>query len=137
MLSCRDLRYRDSALPTGDPRELERLIDVERPDLFVLGDLRLRYDQRLVTMAGRKVELTATEYELLRELSQNAGRVLTYDRLLRTVWGQRGANNPGPVRTFVKKLRRKLGDDAASPAYILTERAVGYRMPEPGSGSSP
>ncbi|WP_428276367.1 response regulator [Candidatus Palauibacter sp.] len=107
----------------------------DRPEAFVLGDLHIRYDQRLVTIAGRKVELTATEYELLRVLSQNAGRVLTYDRLLRTVWGQRGANNPGPVRTFVKKLRHKLGDDAASPAYILTERAVGYRMPEPRSSS--
>jgi two-component system KDP operon response regulator KdpE len=105
----------------------------DRPAAFVLGDLRIRYDQRRVTVAGRKVRLTATEYELLRMLSQNAGRVLTYNRLLRAVWGRRGTD-AGPVRTFVKKLRHKLGDDAASPAYILTERAVGYRMPEPGSG---
>ena len=67
--------------------------------------------------------------------SQNAGRVLTYDRLLRAAWGQRGAQTPGQVRTYVKKLRHKLGDDAASPAYILTARGVGYRMPEPGSGA--
>ena len=99
------------------------------PAAFVLGELRVRYDQRRVTVAGRTVELTATEFELLRVLSQNAGRVLTYERLLRTVWGRRDAEDPGPVRTYVKKLRRKLGDDAASPAYILTERGVGYRMP--------
>ena len=105
-----------------------------RPEAFALGDLRVRYDQRHVTVAGRKVELTATEYDLLRVLSQNAGRVLTYKALLRQVWGKRGADNPGPVRTYVKKLRDKLGDDAADPAYILTERRVGYRMPEPGSG---
>ena len=55
--------------------------------------------------------------------------MVSYDRLLRTVWGRREAEDAGPVRTFVIKLRRKLGDDAASPAYILTERGVGYRMP--------
>ena len=106
----------------------------DQPEAFVLGELRVRYDQRRVTVAGRSVELTATEYELLRVLSRNAGRVLTYDRLLRSVWGQYGATNPGPVRTYVKRLRHKLGDDAANPAYILTERGVGYRMPEPESG---
>ncbi len=110
---------------------------LHRPEAFALGELRVRYDQRRVTVGGRRLELTATEYELLRVLSQNAGRVLTYDRLSRTVWGRRGTENRGPVRTYVKKLRHKLGDDAADPAYILTERGVGYRMPEPESGRSP
>ena len=104
------------------------------PEAFVLGELRILYEQRRVTVAGREVELTATEYELLRVLSQNAGRALTYQRLLWRVWGRRGTDNPGRVRTFVKKLRHKLGDDAASPVYILTERAVGYRMPESRAG---
>ena len=103
----------------------------DRPEAFALGELRIRYDQRRVTVAGRELELTATEYELLRVLSQNAGRVMTYPALLRAVWGKRGADHPGPVRTYVKKLRHKLGDDAASPAYILTTRGVGYRIPEP------
>ena len=107
------------------------------PEVFALGELRIRYDQRRVTVAGREMKLTATEYELLRVLSQNAGRVLPHDRLLRAVWHKRGDHNPGPVRTYVKKLRRKLGDDATSPAYILTERGVGYRMPEPESGGGP
>ena len=109
----------------------------DRPAAFALGELCVRYDQRRVTVAGRELELTATEYELLRVLSQNAGRVLTYGRLLRSVWGKRGTDNPGRVRTYVKKLRHKLGDDAADPAYILTERAVGYRMPEPASDGGP
>ena len=100
-----------------------------RPGAFVLGELRVRYDQRRVTLAGRTVKLTVTEYDLLRVLSQSAGRVVSYAHLLRTVWGRRGAEDHGPVRTFVKKLRHKLGDDAASPTYILTERGVGYRMP--------
>ena len=103
------------------------------PEPFVLGDLAIRYEQRRVTMAGRPVELTATEFELLRVLSINAGRVLSYDSLLRRVWEERnrGGGDAKLVRAFVKKLRHKLGDDASRPAYVLTERGVGYRMPGP------
>ena len=97
---------------------------------FVLGDLTIDYERRLVTLAGRPLELTATEYDLLRTLSVNAGRVVTYEVLLRQAWGER-RGVPAHVRTFVKKLRHKLGDDAARPAYILTEHRVGYRMPAP------
>ena len=61
------------------------------PEPFALGDLAIHYDERRVTVAGRPVELTATEFELLRALSLNAGRVLTYDALLRQVWGSREA----------------------------------------------
>ncbi len=84
-------------------------------------------------MAGRPVELTVTEYELLRVLSVNVGRVLTYDALLRQAWGRRDAGTGASkrVRAFVKKLRRKLGEDAARPTYILNERGVGYRTPGP------
>ena len=65
-------------------------------------------------------------------LSRTAGRVSTYHSLLRQVWGGRLNGDTELVRTFVKKLRRKLGDDAASPAYIVNERGVGYRMARPG-----
>ena len=98
------------------------------PQPFVTGDLAIHYERRQVTVAGRPVRLTATEYELLRVLSLNAGRVTTYDTLLRQVWGRRATEDTELVRTFIKKVRRRLGDDAASPAYIQTERGVGYRM---------
>ena len=102
------------------------------PERFLLGDLVIRYEQRGVSVAGRPVRLTATEYKLLCVLSVNAGRrVVTYDTLLRQVWDGRSHNSLGPVRAYVKRLRRKLGDDADRPAYILTERGVGYRMPRP------
>ena len=101
------------------------------PEPFVLGDLAILHEERRVTVAGRPVRLTATEYELLRVLSAKAGRVTTYDSLIRQVWGERDTGDPKLVRTFVKRLRRKLGDDAALPAYILTERGVGYRMAKP------
>ena len=102
------------------------------PEPFVLGDLAIHYDQRRVTVAGREVELTATEFELLRALSINAGRVSTYDSLLRQVWGDQDyGDTKNLVRAFIKKLRRKLGDDPKEPAYIFNHRGVGYRMPRP------
>ena len=98
---------------------------------FVLGDLAIRHEQREVTVAGRPVRLTATEYELLRILSVNAGRVVTYESLIHQLWHGPESGDSDRVRTFVKQLRRKLGDDPARPAYIQNVRAVGYRMAEP------
>ena len=97
---------------------------------FRLGELAIRYEDRQVSVAGRPVYLTATEFELLRALAVNAGRILTYDALLRQVWGRRDSGDRRVVHAFVKRLRQKLGDDAVSPSYIFTERHVGYRMPE-------
>ena len=104
------------------------------PDLFVLGELAIDYAHREITLGGRPLELTATEYELLRVLSLGAGRVATYDALLRQVWRGRSHANPKLVRAYVQRLRRKLGDDTSQPTYILTERRVGYRMPRPDAG---
>ena len=99
---------------------------------FVLGELAIDYDRRRVSVAGRPVTLTATEYELLRVLAQGAGRVLTHQTLLRQVWAGRSTANPKIVRAYVKRLRNKLGDAAARPAWIFNERGVGYRMARPG-----
>ena len=101
------------------------------PEPYLLGDLAVNYEERRVSMAGRPVQLTATEYELLRVLSRNAGRVSTYDVLLRQVWGGQHYDDKALVRTFVKKLRHKLGDDAVNPTYIVNERGAGYRMARP------
>ena len=107
------------------------------PEPFVLGELSVDYGARRVEVAGRPVELTATEYQLLRVLSMNAGRVLTFDSLLRQAWrGRQNAGDPKLVRAVVKRLRRKLGDDAVDPVYVRNERGVGYRMPEPDHGAS-
>ena len=95
---------------------------------YVLGDLTVNYAERRVTVAGRPVRLTATEYKLLFELSINAGRVLTHDQLLRRVWGRDYSGDSPLLRSFVKKLRGKLKDDANNPRYIFTEPRVGYRM---------
>ena len=104
------------------------------PEPFVLGELAIHYEERRVTVAGRLVTLTVTQFEVLRVLSTNAGRTVTYESLLRRAWGrrQRGSTDPKLVRALVKDLGRKLGDDAANPAYVRNDRGVGYRMPRPG-----
>ena len=99
-----------------------------QPEPFVLGDLTIDYQRRHVSVAGRRVHLTATEYELLRILSANSGRVVAYDALIRQMWNPPDQGDADRVRTFVKQLRRKLGDDSARPLYIVNERAVGYRI---------
>ena len=101
------------------------------PEPFVLGDLAIDYARRRVTVAGNPVELTATEFELLRVLSQAGDRVSTYDAIRRQVWRERNHGNPKLVRAFVKKLREKLGDDPNAQAWIVTARGAGYRMARP------
>ena len=96
---------------------------------YVLGDLTIDYAERLVTLAGRPVPMRAKEYQLLFELSVNAGRVLTHDELLRRIWGP--TNRPGDLRalrTHLRRLRSKLGEDASNPTYFFAEPRVGYRM---------
>ena len=102
------------------------------PAPFVLGELAIDFDRRRVSVAGRPVPLTATEYELLRVLARGAGRVLTHEALLREVWAGREKANSKSVRAYVKRLRSRLGDDAARPVWIFNERGVGYRIARPG-----
>ena len=99
---------------------------------FALGDLVIDYAQRRVEIADQPVHLTPIEYEMLRVLSLNGGRPLTHEQLLRRVWRVTHSGDPQVVRTHMRRLRRKLGDDADSPRYIFTEPRVGYRMPEAG-----
>ena len=97
------------------------------------GGLFIDYSDRRVTMEGHPVELTPTEYALLYELSVNAGRVLTHDALLHRIWGPEKVGEPWLIRDVVKRLRRKLGDAADSPRYIVTEPRVGYKMAKAGA----
>ena len=106
----------------------------ENPEPFALGNLTIDYYHRRVTVSGEQVHLTPIEYELLRVLSINSGRALSHDHLLRRVWHVTTAGDPQVVRTHMRRLRRKLGDDADNSSYIFTEPGVGYRMPEGVSG---
>ena len=99
----------------------------------LLQDLRINYAERSVTVNSLPVKLTATEFDLLFELSTNPGRVLTHDHLLQRVWGPTYLGDLQLLRTYVKYLRQKLGDDASNPKYIFTEPRVGYRMAKANS----
>ena len=98
---------------------------------YVRGDLTIDYAQRLVSVAGNPVHLTAVEYNLLWELSIHAGRVLTHQHLLQRVWGKTEPGTPRVIRTHLMRLRRKLGEDSDNPKYILAEPRIGYRMERP------
>ena len=103
---------------------------LEPSEPYMLRDLTINYAGRRVTLGGRPVHLTPTEYRVLAELSAEAGRLLTYQRLLDRVWERKeGDGDVRPIRTIVGKLRRKLGDDANHPKYIFTEPRGGYWMP--------
>ena len=95
------------------------------------GDLVINYLERSVTVAGEPVRLTPTEYKLLFELSRYPGRVLTHDQLLKSVWSQDHPADQRLLRSFIKNVRQKLGDDARNPSYIFTQSGVGYRLANP------
>ena len=95
---------------------------------YVRQGLSIDYDERRVAVHGRSVDLTATEYNLLYELSANAPRVIGYDELLQRIWGSRKERGRGLVRTVVKRIRQKLHDDAGEPQHIFTVPRVGYMM---------
>ena len=118
------------------PTELTARIRValrrsDEPETFRVGDLVIDYADKRVTVAGRDAGLTSTEYEVLRALSLRPGRLLTSTQLLDRVWGEIGVDGASRLRTIIKKLRRKLGDDAAKPTWIFSERGMGYRLARP------
>ena len=98
---------------------------------FVLDDLTIDYSARQLTVAGRAVQLTPTEYRLICELSFNAGRTVTFDHLIERLWRPELRTGRANLRTYVRRLRRKLGETASSPKYIFAAPRVGYRMPSP------
>ena len=95
---------------------------------FQMESLAIDYARRRVTLEGRELVLTDTEYRLLCEFALNAGKVLSRERLMSRVWSTREHDDSGLVRTYVRRLRRKLGETADSPTYIFNEPRVGYRL---------
>ncbi|MDP8952381.1 MAG: response regulator transcription factor [Actinomycetota bacterium] len=98
---------------------------------FVAGDLSLDYATHEVRVRGEVVRLTSTEYRLLEELVRHAGTVLPHRVLLERVWGPKYVGDAQYLKVFVRRLRRKLGDDTERPRYIHTEWSIGYRFASP------
>ncbi len=95
--------------------------------VFILGGLKVDLANRLVTMDDREVQLTPTEYDLLRALVTPAGKVITNHQLLHQVWGE-GYNDLHILRVNISNLRHKIEPDPSRPTYIHTESGVGYRL---------
>ena len=101
---------------------------VERDSPLKIGDIELDPGRRILRRAEEEIHLTRKEFEVLHLLISNAGLPLTHSRILRTVWGPEYGSEVEYLRTFVRQLRKKLGDDAARPRYIITEPQIGYRF---------
>jgi two-component system, OmpR family, KDP operon response regulator KdpE len=102
----------------GEPQE----------SLLKFGDIEIDLSKHVVKKANAEVHLTPTEYDLLRVLGTNAGKVLTHRQLLERVWGAYAAENSQQLRVYINYLRRKLEDDPARPRWIVTDPGVGYRL---------
>ena len=95
-----------------------------------LGALRIDQARHEVTVEGRDIKLTPTEYRLLVLLARHAGKVLTHSQLLKDLWGPRSMHQTHYLRVHMAALRRKIEHDAARPRWLMTEPGVGYRMRE-------
>jgi two-component system KDP operon response regulator KdpE len=100
----------------------------KRDTIVTLGDLRIDLANRVVTRGGEPVRLTPIEYKLLGTLVRKIGRVLTYQQLLKEVWGPRYATQKQYLHVYMGHLRAKLEHDPARPRFLITESGVGYRL---------
>lgn len=107
---------------------LRRAAQPATDPVFSSGELMVDLTRRVVTVAERPVQLTPTEYDLLKFLITHAGKVLTHGQILRQVWGRGYEQETHLLRVNISNLRRKLEPDATRPIYILTEPGVGYRL---------
>ena len=98
---------------------------------FQTGELIIDFERRQVTVAGRTAHLTPIEYEVLKYLAINAGKVLTHRAILSAVWGPAYENEIHYLRVFLNQLRRKIEPEPSRPRYLLTELGIGYRLRSP------
>ncbi len=112
-------------------RAVLRRRSASQEPVLEIGGLQIDVAERLVTVDGRRVKLSPHEFDLLRVLAQNKGRLLTYKKLLREVWGPAYQTEAHYVHIYVSHLRRKIEVDPARPRYLLTEPGAGYRLVDP------
>jgi len=107
---------------------LRRSDQISNEPIFSSGSLKVDLARRLVTVSEHEIQLTPTEYELLRVLVNHAGKVLTHNHLLREVWGVEYAEEYHMLHVNISNLRRKIEPDSSRPQFIITEPGVGYRL---------
>jgi two-component system KDP operon response regulator KdpE len=107
------------------------------PDPVVdVGELRIDLEKRAVTMSGKPIALTPIEYDLLRLLAENQGKLLTHPMILRAIWGPAFQEESNYLHVHVSHLRRKIEPDPTRPRYLLTQAGVGYRLVDPAESAS-
>jgi two-component system, OmpR family, KDP operon response regulator KdpE len=99
--------------------------------VITIGELRLDLERREVAIDGRPVSLTPIEYDLLRLLAENEGKLLTHPMILRAIWGPAYQEESNYLHVHVSHLRRKIEPDPARPRYLLNQAGVGYRLVDP------
>ena len=109
---------------------LRRATSAVEPVLRI-GGLEIDLEKRLVTMDGARVGLTPIEYDILRLLAENEGKLLTHPTILREIWGPAYREESNYLHVYISHLRRKLEPDPARPRYLLTQAGVGYRLVDP------
>ena len=104
--------------------------EIARSGKFVTGELTIDYDKHQVLMRGENAKLTVNEYKIVALLGKYAGRVLTYDFIIRELWGPKARTDNQILRVNMANIRRKIEKDPGRPEYFFTEVGVGYRMRE-------
>lgn len=115
------IRHTRTTLPGGQ---------IAQTGKFVAGELTIDYDKHQVLMRGENAKLTVNEYKIVSLLGKYAGKVLTYDFIIRELWGPKARTDNQILRVNMANIRRKIEADPGQPEYIFTEVGVGYRMRE-------
>ena len=113
------LRHAQTELMTGDAAPEGK---------FTVGELTVDYDKHRVYIGEQEIHLTNNEFKIVALLSKRAGKVLTYDFILKEIWGQQSSDTNQILRVNMANIRRKIEENPGDPKYIFTEVGVGYRM---------
>jgi two-component system KDP operon response regulator KdpE len=112
-------------------RAAMRRVEPSSEPVIEIGELRVDLEKRAVSVDGHAVQLTPHEFELLRLLAQNEGKLMTHAAILRAVWGRAYSDESHYLHVYVSQLRRKIEPEPTRPRYILTEPGAGYRLVAP------
>ena len=104
--------------------------EIARQGTYTVGELTIDYNKHQVLVRGENVKLTLSEFRIVALLGKYAGKVLTYDFIIKELWGPRAGDDNQILRVNMANIRRKIEKDPSHPEYLFTEVGVGYRMRE-------
>lgn len=110
--------------------QYEKLLGVSNLEGYERDGLCVEYDSHRVSVGGKEIHLTKNEFKILTLLCRYSGRVLTYDFIIKSVWGTEAPGGNGILRVNITNLRKKIEQSSGNPLYLFTENGVGYRMAE-------